>query len=715
MKFAALSFARAQNLQGAARYASLRSFAIAGSGLGLLAGLIEAALLAFIPRVSGLTKPDVRGAIWLIAPLADAPVGAALGALLGLAAHPRESIHNAWRTARAAAGIGLFAAFLAWMLDWFRIGEGLFFPRRITLLAPAAYFLGITVISAILIGTLSRSEGAIRRRHSILAARFTSTALLCILVIMAAGVGVLYWRGPGDLAPAPGTASGDLLRTPHPNVIFVVLDTVSAAHLSCYGYHRMTTPYLDRTARHGVLFENAIAPSSWTLPSLASMLTGLLPHQHGATWGVPMASQPVTMAEVLRTAGYQTAAFNANSSYGLAGWGLDKGFDKYIDAHTWLRHNLAVTFIGQSLYQAAFQELVNFNQIDHLNAAQINGQVLQWLRMRQQRSDQRPYFLFVNYMDAHRPYLPPAPDDRRFGAIPKRLLRRISHPLINGRWRGTLSLRDRADLQNGYDNSLYFLDQQIGRLLSTIDKTEQTAGIPTYVFVVGDHGEGFGEHGTYDHGWNLYSEVLRVPLIIAGPQLPAGLRISNPAPLCQLFATVLTLALNPDAPTVRRASLLRYVAAATPDRVIQTPIISELSEWNPDDSTRASLSAWGTRWHYLLSSSGVAELYDLQNDPGEANNLAADPQVTETLRHLRGILEAELARSLLPWRELTYLTPLDRPGLRFYQRVNSEPGAFASLGWPAGSSQAFFARQTPTTLAAPTPAQQDLLRSLPYH
>lgn len=711
MKFAAPSSGPAQDLLDAALPASIQTFVAAGAAIGLLAGLIEAALLAFIPRVSGLTKPDVRGAIWMIAPLADAPIGAALGTLLGFAARFRKRNSAVCQTACIAIGHGLFAGYLAWMLNWFRIGEGVFFPRRMTVLTPASYFLVVSIISGVLlrIRWLGNKNGS--RRGSTLPSRSLGVAVLAVLLVMAAGIGVLDRRGPVQLAGAPGAVP----QAPHPNVIVIVLDTVGAAHLSSYGYQRITTANLDRLARRGVLFENAIAPSSWTLPSLASIMTGLLPHQHGGTWGVPMASQPVTMAEVLRAAGYQTAAFNANSSYGLAGWGLDKGFDDYIDAHTWLRHNLAVTFAGQSVYQAAFQNLVNFNQFDHLNAAQINGQISQWLQQRKLRADSRPYFLFINYMDAHRPYLPPAPEDRQFGFIPKPLLRRISRPLIDGHWRGHLSSRDRAELQDGYDNSIYFLDQQIGRLFSIIDQTSQSASAPAYIFVAGDHGEGFGEHGTYDHGWNLYHEVLRVPLIIAGPGVPTGLRIANAAPLSQLFATVLALALNSHAAAVKQASLLRYAAPGAFDHTSLSPVISELSEWNPDASTHASLSAWSGHWHYLFSSGGVAELYDLQNDPEEKNNLAGAPPQADAVQQMRAALEAELARSLLPWRRLAYLTPLDRPGMRFYQRVNAEPNAFASVGWPAGSTQAFFAQQAPSTLVQPTPAQQDLLRSLPYH
>lgn len=488
-----------------------------------------------------------------------------------------------------------------------------------------------------------------------------------------------------------------------------MLDTVRADHLSCYGYARPTTPNLDRLAGQGVLFEDAVAPTSWTLPSLASVLTGLLPHQHAADWYEPMAQQPMTLAEILMTRGFETAGFNANPDFGLAGWGLDQGFDVYDDAHDWLRHNLAATFAGQSLYQTLFQEIVSFNEFDRLNAGQINQRVLDWLRHR----STRPYFLFINYMDAHRPYVPPAPYDRRFGRIPKSLLWTIAFALRDGQWSRSISASERQDLIDGYDNSLRYLDAEVGRLLDALEASPDASR--TFVIVAGDHGEGFGEHGTYDHGWDLYQEVLHVPLLVAGPGIPAGQRVSGVAELRELFPTVVQLALGNLGPQIGQASLCRFWNTEGVPEGAASPAVSELNRLTRDGQKKAVLGLRDSRWHYIVDSCGEAELYDIQVDGAETHNLAASPALQTVVRQLRSEMQAILARSVMPWRNVTYLSALDQPGMPFVRLAAGNPAAFGLFGWPVGRSQSFFLERPQAPASRPSASQDDLLRSLPYH
>lgn len=687
------------------------AFAAAGATLGLALGFLEAGLLGYIPRFAGMTQPDVRGAIWMIAPLADAPVGALAGLLLGgIAALPFRS--RLWPRTWAAAAIGLAAGYLGWLLSWFRVGVGIVVPMSLSALPPMLdlalppilYFAVGCAGSALLLGWLQRRKPTLvsGARHS--PYRLLAGLDLAVLAVLSLALIATRWWGPQTFS-SPSVASPE--RGPHNNVVLIMLDTVRADHLSCYGYARPTTPNLDRLARQGVLFEHAVAPTSWTLPSLASVFTGLLPHQHAADWHDAMASQPLTLAEILKARGYQTASFNANQDFGLAGWGLAQGFDVYADAHDWLRHNLAATFAGQSIYQSLFREFVSFNEFDRLNAGQINQQVFDWLGHR----SGRPYFLFINYVDAHRPYLPPAPYDRRFGRIPKAVLWHTGFALHEGHWSQPVSVRERQDLVDGYDNSLNYLDEQVGRLLDTL-RTSRDAG-RTFVIVAGDHGESFGEHGTYDHGWNLYREVLQVPLLVAGPGLPAGQRVESVAELRELFPTVIQLALARAGAPVEQASLSRFW---TPGSASETsaPVVSELTRWTRDWRQEAMLSLVDARWQYILDSNGHAELFDWQNDAAEQQDVGSQAALQTVVERLGSQMESILGRSVFPWRNVNYLSPLDRPGMPFVRYGAMNHATFQLIGQPVGSSQAFFLDQPPAPPTRPISSREELLRSLPY-
>lgn len=691
------------------------TFPTVGATIGLALGFVEAGFLYYIPRFSGLTRPDVRAAIWIIAPLADAPPLMLAGLLLGwIAALPRRA-RPVWQAGWAAAGIGLGAAYLGWMLLWFRVGIGFIVPRPLSALSPF-FYLALTPVIYFIVGCVASAmifRLWWRRLRPVFVAggqsNFRLLAGLNATIFAVLSVVLLVVRLRGQ-QPFNSPSEGPLAARPRNNVVLIMLDTVRADHLSCYGYARSTTPNLDRLAGQGVLFQDAVAPTSWTLPSLASVLTGLLPHQHGANWQEALDPHPITLAEIMKSQGYQTAAFNANSDFGLAGWRLDKGFDVYADAHNWLRHNLAITFAGQSLYQLLFREFVSFNEFDHLDAEQINRQVFDWL---DHRSGQ-PYFLFINYMDAHRPYVPPAPYDRRFGRIPRRILWNLSYALRDGHLGKPASAHDRQDIIDSYDNSLSYLDEQIARLINKLMTSRDAA--KTFVIVAGDHGESFGEHGTYDHGWNLYREVLHVPLIVAGPGIPAGRRVERPAALRELFPTVIQLALESADLPIRRASLSRFWATGNIPETSEAPVISELSLWTRDEGQTAVMSLWDARWHYLRYSSGREEIFDRQADEAEKNNLAGSSTVQMVLPKLHSQMESVVAGSLTPWRAVAYLSPLDRPDMPFFRRAITNPSAFPPLGWPVGSSQALFAASSSQQeVGRPTHSQQDLLRSLPYH
>lgn len=690
--------------RGPSRWAMIPRLVAVGAGIGFFVGILEAALLYFIPRATGLIRPDVGPVIWFIAPLVDLLTGALLGLILGLACSFRKAPVLA--AVAAAIGLGLIGAFIAWLLDWFRIGVGVVFPRRLEFTTPLVCFLIIFAIALTLIAFLWRRVGRFFRTGRPLPLGRWSVAMLAVAIFLGCGIGFYALHRPYSYGPHPSEAAG--APPAHPNIVLIVLDTVRADHLSCYGHARPTTSHLDRLAAQGVRFENVIAPSSWTLPSIASIFTGLLPHQHGANWGVAMTAQPWTLAKILHSKGYETAGFNANPFYGLAGWRLDEGFGIYEDASYTLRHNLAVTQVGQSALRFLYDRLIRYNQFDHLTAADLNNEVMGWYR---HRDRSQPYFLFINYMDAHRPYLPPAPYDHRFGKIPHYLLARVTETLKDGRPRHPYTEHEREELIDGYDNSLAYLDDQLGQLVHFL--SAQPGGGNTIFIVTSDHGEGFGEHGTYDHGWNLYSEVLRVPLILWGPGIPAGTRVPDVVPNRRLFATVLDVALGLKGP-ISQASLRLYWTLGFKPQPWESETLSELVVYS-SGSDPASLSLTTPQWHFIQNSGGNAELFDRHNDPKEKTNLAAGPGMEDTVRDLKTALESRIAYSLLPWRSLASLSPLGKPGASFVQQISDQKLHAPAAGLPIGSAQAVFSHQRPSLLLKPNQQQQDILRSLPYH
>ncbi|MGH9377849.1 MAG: sulfatase [Terriglobia bacterium] len=690
-------------------------FALAGATLAFFVGVIEAALLYFIPRATGLVHPDVEYVIWFLAPMVDLLTGAFLGLILGIVCalgKPRPLI----TAILVSAGFGLLGAYVSWMLDWFRIGTGILFPRRLDASTAVELFLVVFVIAlAPVMLSAKYIDHFFRTDQRFPRGRWLAIHLF-VLAVLAGGVVFYATHRPLNYSKTQGEGANsshiiESAPSPYPNIVLIVLDTVRADHFPCYGYSRPTTPGLCSLAAQGVLFGNAIAPSSWTLPSITSIFTGLMPHQTGADWSRPLDPAPWTLARILQSKGYETAGFNSNPFYGLAGWRLSEGFDLYDDDSASIRHNLAVTFLGQSVLQTLYDRLIRYNQFDHRNADDVNHDVERWSR---RRNASEPYFLFINYMDAHRPYLPPAPFDHRFGNIPRRLLPRVTSALNNGRPPLTYTSQEREDLIDGYDNSLAYLDSRVQRLIGFL--RTRPGGGRTIFIVTSDHGEGFGEHGAYDHGWNLYHEVLRVPLIIAGPGIPAGVRVQTPVSSRSIFSTVLDLALGLKG-VVASASLRSLwkpgpqLPAASDEAVSELDIFSQGAD-------PASLSLTTPEWSLILDTSGRAELYDIRKDPGEKSNLAGDPNLSGTLAQLRASLEARIAYSLLPWRALDYLSPLNHLGQsegNFVRQVSQQRLRLPAEGIPAGSAQAVFSHQPPSQLIRPPASEQETLRSLPYH
>ena len=684
----------------------LHRFSLLGATLGLLIGLFEAALLFYVPRVPTLLHPDVRSVIWFLAPALTsmmfglAGLGAGWIAVRGKDRSPRRI------ATLAAALVGVAGAYVASVLNFLHDRPGDVVSLE-NLTVPALWFMVVFAYALLVVHLAWPRAALIFDLHTPWPIAIWGKGMATMAAVLLLGIG-LYLIGRSTRLSAVEASPSAAARGP--NIVLITLDTVRADHLSTYGYSRPTTPHLDSFARRGVLFENAIAPSPWTLATHASLFTGLLPHQHGAAWTLPLEPGPRTLADILKSQGYETAGFSANLYYGQGSWGMARGFEVYEDDSFTLRNNLSVTLAGLALAQPVYQHLVRYDLLSRRDARDLNREVFRWFRHR----PTRPFFLFINYFDAHDPYWAPPPFDERFGSNSKDAIRHMNS--IDGmQTKDTLEEDERASLINGYDDSLAFLDDQVARLMGVLSASPDWPN--TIVIITSDHGEAFGEHGTYGHGWNVYREVLHVPLIIFGPGIPTGLRIQHLARIHEIFPTVLDLALG-EKPPFRRTSLRRFWTPGFQPEAFDEVAVSELVPNLHGPGLKAYITLTTGEWQYLQDSQGGSELYRWTTDPEEKTNLVESPELQGVVSELRARLRRRVRFSTRPWRGSEYLFALDQTGFSFLHAVAFARGLETEPVPPelrTGFAQSVFGSGNLPSRRRPATRDQDLLRSLPYH
>ncbi|HEX6559983.1 MAG TPA: sulfatase-like hydrolase/transferase [Longimicrobiales bacterium] len=423
-----------------------------------------------------------------------------------------------------------------------------------------------------------------------------------------------------------------------PNILFLILDTVRARSLSLYGYHRSTTPNLDRLAGRGVVFERAIAPAPWTLPSHASMFTGMPPQRLSADRFAPLDATYPTLAEALARHGYVTGGFVANLAYASYEFGLERGFDHWNDYPISLAQILSNSSLGRLALLEGYSggrnswplRVLGVEQwVGHTRtAADINEHLLDWAS----RQSGRPYFVFANYFDTHMPYLPPQPYLGSFGPLRKRSFSERMRAEGPGKWpRRGKPVAENA-LRDRYEESIRYLDAQVGRLMEGL----RTRGLleNTIVVIASDHGEEFGENGAYEHDTGLSFSQVHVPLIIIDPRrVPQGVRVAQPVGLGDLAATILQLSVG-DARPLAGHSLAPLWSG---NLVMQeTPVFSILEK-----RRKSQASIVTTRYQYIRQRDGE-QLYDHLADVNETHDLSRAPESAAVLQSLR----AELLRNI---------------------------------------------------------------------
>jgi arylsulfatase A-like enzyme len=393
------------------------------------------------------------------------------------------------------------------------------------------------------------------------------------------------------------------------NLLLISIDTLRADHLGCYGYPRNTTPTLDRLAAEGVLFENATAPSSWTVPSHASLLSGRYPRSHGVQEPEHRFPDDVeTLASLLEHHGYASRGI---INVGLI-WRLSSGFRSY-----------------RSLPHATGPRGM---------ASVVHATALRWL----ERRPERPVFLFLHHYDVHSDYVAQPRYERMFAEPYAGVADGTTEQLKRVRGGGlALDAADAQHLANLYDAGIRQLDDALGDFLAVLRERELLEDM--LLVITSDHGEEFLEHGDVLHGRTLHQELVRVPLIFWGDGLPRGLRVSQPVSLVDVMPTLTAQLGIPSPSGIEGISLDAYwrEGSEAPDR---GPIFSETSTWmgNTEEDFRHAVRS-GAHTLHRDGRSGAYALYDLRADPLEQVDIAPrEPErVAELRRELDRFAQAE--------------------------------------------------------------------------
>ncbi|MCI0641217.1 MAG: sulfatase [Gemmataceae bacterium] len=497
------------------------------------------------------------------------------------------------------------------------------------------------------VGLAVQSTRIIVGRWEKAAPRLRRYAVLVVLLLVAVVVSQkasAHWRQRQEHARIPPAASDA------PNVLLVVMDTVRAQNLSLHGYERRTSPNLEKWAKKGAWFERAFTTAPWTLPSHAGMFTGRYAHELSAHWRQPLDDLHPTLAEVLRDRGYLTAGFSANRYYAGYDSGLARGFVHYRDYN----HSPGEFINCSALTKWFFNKrpvrtaLDYFDLYGRKDAAEVNASFLDWLSAHTKPNDDgaKPFFAFLNYFDAHDPYLPPAPYDSMFGPPPT-----LEERAAFWRWwespAHSLPPRIVDAALRGYDGGIAYLDDQLNRLLEELDRRGSLKD--TLVIITSDHGEHFGEHGRFIHGNSLHRQLLHVPLVVLFPgRIPEGTQVKQFVTLRDLPATVSTLLKTKDAP-FPGSTLSRYWDAQYKGQkdspLFQVAFAIPPQYARPDQGRSPTATGWILSFfqdgkHYIrYGKDGSEEIYDFDADPRDQTNLAALPEHKRLVESFRSQVE----------------------------------------------------------------------------
>jgi arylsulfatase A-like enzyme/Tfp pilus assembly protein PilF len=397
---------------------------------------------------------------------------------------------------------------------------------------------------------------------------FFRTASLGVIALAAAAAVALWLRdAPHAVTSVKGEPLGRLaagVRVADLNLLLITLDTTRADRIHAYGFDGIETPNLDRVAREGVLFEQAVAPAPLTLPAHSSIFTGKFPPAHGVrdNGGFFLDDRETTLAERLQSRGFTTGGFVG--AYVLDHkWGIAQGFQTYFDD------------FDLSKYQS-----LSLGSVDR-PGNEVADHALTWL----DRAGSSRFFGWVHFYDAHSPYDPPEPFKSRYAG----------HP---------------------YVGAIAFVDSQVGRLLAYLDAHDLTR--QTVVIVMGDHGESLGEHGEATHGFFVYQSTMHVPMLIRAPyDVMAGRRVSEVVRSIDILPTALELLGVNTNERFEGTSVVPLMTGAKKELGLAAYSEAIYPRFHFGWSDLRALTAG----RYKFVAAPRPELYDLQQDPTESRNI----------------------------------------------------------------------------------------------
>jgi arylsulfatase A-like enzyme len=496
------------------------------------------------------------------------------------------------RTAATVAAL-TFGFGLAILLGWWmnkEVLESSRFWEPISLLASA----GVVVLSAALAFLVAW-----------LARRFARPSLALLLAVVVA-VPCFTRSSLASGAPSgPRAAAG----RSKPDVTLIVIDTLRADRLSCYGNARPTSPVVDAIAAGGTRFDDCVSQAPWTRPSMASLHTGLFPSTHGCNdLRDALPPEAFTLAEAMKAAGYVTAGFSANENVSPT-FGFGQGFDTFWNTN--LQTLARFTMYGR-LRHFLLKRLLHVDADAAKDDAEtLTDHAIAWLGS----GRDAPVFTYVHYLDPHWPYAPPeyllggpAPPLRPYDAM----------VLTNSRFPFASLPEPPPDVvasgRDYYDAEIRYCDRAIGRLLAHL-KTIGQLDPDDLLIVTADHGEQFYEHDSWGHGTSMFQEELRVPLVVSGGAVPKGKVVAPTVRLIDVYPTILDLVGAPIPPEIPAQSLKPLLIGdedASPRPAFSERISASLQ--GKLIAGKADAFSWETMSSLQLGRRKIIELRDPERD-----------------------------------------------------------------------------------------------------
>lgn len=411
------------------------------------------------------------------------------------------------------------------------------------------------------------------------------------------------------------------------NIVLLVIDSLRADHMSCYGYKRQTTPFIDTLAKKSLIFKNAFAngpKTRYSCPSFLSSTYPLLFLEEAKTNKFHEGRKSI--AEMLKKNGYETAAIHSNP-YLSRFYGYNRGFDYFkdflLEQIEQVGNKMKKNKISKTLHELVKDSKTVFmKKLPYEDGEKINEEVFRWLE-----KSNEPFFLWVHYMDVHTPYIPPNKflenlDLKKYNYIKKLWLGKK----MGIKWREKIKDEEIKDYINLYDGCIRYVDWLIKKLISKLkEKYDDTLFV-----ITADHGEEFMEHGSLLHGEKLYDELLHVPLIFCGKDIEKK-TIEKPVSLISLIPTIFSFL------GIQKNKWLQGENVFEANDFIIAETIVESGTLKNERITAYR----NNEWKFIMKGN-ERELYNLKEDAGELNNLYNSKKYGEKVEMFEKILNTHI-------------------------------------------------------------------------